>query len=1121
MSHGRHTVVVGAWTTEVGSAVDRSADTLGEVSDRELSGAFDAGTLVRGGDYARAGRVTSIVVAEGGTKAAARVIGSGPAIYRTQVSLVRDSHGPFLDSDCTCPVGVACKHAAALVIALRTQRPWRSDDGPEGSGPRTTSWRDALDELLDVVEPEPEAGAVGLLLDVETPRGRPNPWRTDTDSVRIQLRPVVPGAVPGRWIKTGISWEAVAGGYYSSYTFRLDGPPLDALTAIADSHRRASRMASYGRMPASIPLGQLGRGWVDLLVRARDAGVVLVPHPTAGGEVHLVADEGHFVLDLHPADGGGVRAVPSLDLPEGEGDVVVVGDPPTGWFRQEGRDLRLGGFGPDVDVAAARVVERGPFTIPGEDWSTFAIEKLPVLRRRATVRTHDGLTLPEVAPPRLHLSVRFGAKHAAHLTWSFRYGPLEDPVTVPITREHVSFRDPEAFRDPTREAELLELAPSRSDLPSLWDLTRLGWRLRPEVTLSDFDTVALAELLPALEAHDEVEVDVVGERTAYAEVTEAPRIAVGTRQSAEGNDWFDLRISVTVGSHEVPLADLVTALAHDEERLLLPDGAWFTLDSPELHRLRSLVEEARALQDRASDPLRLSVLHAGLWDELVEIGVVEEQSGHWQRAVDALLGIDAAHTPPPAEVPSALKATLRPYQEEGFRWLSLLWDLGLGGVLADDMGLGKTVQVIATALRAKERGELVDPMLIVAPTSVLGTWVGEVEKFAPDLSIAVLDRTRGKAKVPMAEAIAGADLVVTTYAVGRIDAEAFRSVPWSAAVLDEAQFVKNHQAKTYAAMRRLPARVTFALTGTPLENSLMDLWSLLSIVAPGLHPRPQVFRDQWARPIEAGTAPETLATLRRRIRPLMLRRTKEAVAADLPPKQEQVLHVALHPKHRAIYDRHLARERQRLLGLIDDLDGNRIAILRALTVLRQMALDPTLVDPEAYGGVAPSAKVEALVEQVAELAAEGHRALVFSQFTGFLALVRARLEAEGIPYAYLDGSTRDRAEVVRGFREGTAPVFLISLKAGGFGLTLTEADYVFVLDPWWNPAAENQAIDRAHRIGQTKSVNVYRLVSSDTIEEKVVALQDRKRDLFARVVDDGDLLSSALTADDLRGLLDR
>ena len=1114
--------------------MEQDPRTLAEVSDRLLVEAFGDTTFERGRSYAGAGRVTSVTVSDGGAWASARVIGSGPHIYRTELSLRHDDAGAYVEGGCSCPIGRDCKHAAALALMLRAQQPWRRLDvvagvdaasgAPSGDAQpeRPHSWRDALDELLDVPDPQTGSapGSVGLLLDVERPTGRAARWDMLPPTPSVLLRPVVPGAVPGRWIRTGISWEAVSGGYYSSSSHHVDGAPLDALTQIADAFRRSSRLSSYGRMPAGIPLSQVGRGWVELLTRARAAGIVLLTEATGSGEVILEPEVGHFVLDLTPVGGGDVRAVPSLDLP-GDGEVVTVGEPPTGWFRQEDGDLRLGGFGPDVDLAATRVVERGPFTIPQDDWSTFAVQTLPVLQRRATVRTHDGLTLPEVAPPRLHLAVTFAADHVVHLAWTFRYGPRDAPVTVPLARETSVLRDPDAFRSSAIEADLLTAAPTRHQLAALWELTRAGWALRERASVDGFDTVALAELLPALEADDRVEVEVSGERTAYAQVTQAPRIAVGTSESAEGNDWFDLRITVTVGDHEVPLADLVTALAHDEGRLLLPDGAWFTLDHPELERLRALVEEARELQDRPSDPLRLSVLHAGLWDELVEIGVVEEQSDRWQRSVDALLGVDDADAPPPAEVPVALKATLRPYQVEGFRWLSLLWDLGLGGVLADDMGLGTTLQVLATALRAKERGELADPMLIVAPTSVLATWAGEVERFAPDLSVVVLDRTRGKAKVPLERAIDGADLVVTTYAVARIDAEQFRTVRWSAAVLDEAQFVKNHQAKTYAAMRRLPARVTFALTGTPLENSLMDLWSLLSIVAPGLHPRPQVFRDQWARPIEAGTAPELLTTLRRRIRPLLLRRTKDAVASDLPPKQEQVLHVELHPRHRAIYDRHLARERQRLLGLIDDLDGNRIAILRALTVLRQMALDPALVDADEYGGVAPSAKVEALVEQVAELAAEGHRALVFSQFTGFLALVRARLDAEGIAYAYLDGATRHRADVVQGFREGEAPVFLISLKAGGFGLTLTEADYVFVLDPWWNPAAENQAIDRAHRIGQTKSVNVYRLVSTDTIEEKVVALQDRKRDLFARVVDDGNLLSSALTADDLRGLLER
>jgi SNF2 family DNA or RNA helicase len=301
-----------------------------------------------------------------------------------------------------------------------------------------------------------------------------------------------------------------------------------------------------------------------------------------------------------------------------------------------------------------------------------------------------------------------------------------------------------------------------------------------------------------------------------------------------------------------------------------------------------------------------------------------------------------------------------------------------------------------------------------------------------------------------------------------------------------------------------------------LENSL-DLWSMLSITAPGLFPNPQRFTEMFRRPIESGESPEQLTVLRRRIRPLMLRRTKERVATDLPPKIEQVLEVTLNAQHRKVYDKHLARERQWVLGLLDDLQRNRIAILTSLTLLRQLSLDASLVD-ERHAGKVRSRKIEVLVYQLREVVAEGHLVLVFSQLTGFLALVRARLDEEHIGHCYLDGRTRNRPARIAELTDGDAPVFLISLKAGWVGLTLLEADYVFVLDPWWNPAAEAQAVDRAHRIAQTRTVTVYRLVATDTIEEKVVALQQRKRDLFARVVGDETMAGAALTADDIRGL---
>jgi len=362
------------------------------------------------------------------------------------------------------------------------------------------------------------------------------------------------------------------------------------------------------------------------------------------------------------------------------------------------------------------------------------------------------------------------------------------------------------------------------------------------------------------------------------------------------------------------------------------------------------------------------------------------------------------------------------------------------------------------------------------------------------------------------------DLVVTTYALLRLEREQFTSQHWAGLVLDEAQQVKNHQSKAYAAVRAIDADFRLAVTGTPFENRLMELWSLLSITAPGLYPAPRRFREVVVGPVEKGADAAALDRFRTRIRPFMLRRTKELVAADLPPKQEQVLDVTLEPRHRKIYDVHLAKERQKILGLVEDFDRNRVAIFSALTKLRQLALDPALVDPEHER--VGSAKLDLLADQLSEVTAEGHQALVFSTFTSFLTRVRERLTHDGIATVYLDGSTRDREAVIEAFRRGEAPVFLISLKAGGVGLTLTEADYVYVLDPWWNPAAEAQAVDRAHRIGQDKHVNVYRLVAGDTIEEKVMELKARKAALFAKVIDGGGASSSGITAEDVRRLFD-
>jgi SNF2 family DNA or RNA helicase len=715
---------------------------------------------------------------------------------------------------------------------------------------------------------------------------------------------------------------------------------------------------------------------------------------------------------------------------------------------------------------------------------------------------------PEISPPTLVLRASYGADHALGVDWEWAYDVGGSPVRAPL------HDGPDlGYRDPDREREIL----ADLDLPLDW-FARLSSdrdrQLVPHSEFGDIDTVRFTtELLPMLAGRPGVAVEVSGTAADYREASDSLSIGLSTDELAGDADWFGLGVTVSVEGNEVPFTQVFSALSQGQSQLLLPDGAYFSLQKPELQALRRLIDEARALQDTPGGQLRISRFQAGLWDELTQLGVVDRQAAAWQRQVTGLLSIDSVEDRDP---PAMLAARLRPYQLDGFRWLAFLWECQLGGVLADDMGLGKTIQTLALICHARQAEPGAAPFLIIAPTSVVSNWATESARFAPGLNVVAVADTLRRRGQDLSDIVADADVVVTSYTLFRLDFDAYAAADWSGLVLDEAQAVKNHQSKAYQCARLLPAPFKLAITGTPMENNLLELWSLLSITAPGLFPNPARFTDYYARPIEKRGDAELLAQLRRRVKPLLRRRTKEQVAADLPAKQEQVLEVDLHPRHRKLYQTQLQRERQKVLGLIDDMNKNRFTILRSLTLLRQLSLHAGLVDDARHD--LPSAKIDALCEQLQDVVDGGHRALVFSQFTGFLGKVRERLDADGVEYCYLDGRTRNRAAVLERFKAGSAPVFLISLKAGGFGLNLTEADYCFLLDPWWNPATEAQAVDRTHRIGQTRNVMVYRLIARDTIEEKVMALKERKAQLFTSVMDDGDVFNSSLSADDIRTL---
>ncbi|WP_447924449.1 DEAD/DEAH box helicase [Georgenia muralis] len=1071
----------------------------------EILAAVGPGAFVRGGLYAREGRVTWLTSDPDRRVLFAEVAGSEGRRYQTIVQ-VGDAAGKRLSQGrCTCPVAVSCKHVAAVLVAART------DLAPDRR--RTPSWERLLAPVVDDDgEPAGVEQPIGLQFEPTVVPG----FRGDPDSLRVRLRPVVPGR-RSAWVRTGIGWRDLAfrwGAHNRVEAHR------EALHALHEAHRPT------GYSGGDVHLDEFGPALWPLLRAATEAGVPFVDTRATGGVV-LADAPATVALDLVRGDDGALTATAVVDLPDGQagpdghGEVsaappedgeprlALVGSPAHGVVVDRG-ELVLAPFARPLTGRATSLLAAGALHVPAEDTERFLAEYYPALRRLVPVRSDGSVELPEVAPPRLGLTLTYAEDHHLTLEWDVRYD------TGGSTRREPLESGGGAGRDRAGEQRLL----SGLDLP---EILRAGpgptgpapIGPAPTLVLRGLDAAVFSEeTLPSLREQG-VEVDVVGTPPAYRRSDAVPVIRL-TATEAEG-DWFDLGVSVEIDGEKIPFERLFVALARGEDHLVLDSGTYFGIDRPELDQLRRLIEEARYLTDRpaADGPLRMTSYQVGLWEELAALGVVEAQSARWAASVDRLL---AGHAADPPAVPAGLAATLRPYQEEGFRWLSHLWDAGLGGILADDMGLGKTVQTLAMILRAQETGSLTSPVLVVAPTSVVAGWAEEAARFAPGLRVVTLSETQRKSGRPLAGDVAEADLVVTSYALFRIDEAAYRGLTWSGLVLDEAQFVKNHQAKTYQCARRLAAPFKLAISGTPLENSLMDLWALLSIVAPGMFPDPQVFTEVYRRPIERGTDSERLATLRARIRPFIRRRTKEQVAPDLPPKQEQVLHVQLNPRHRKVYDTHLQRERRKVLSLLDDVEKNRFTILRSLTLLRQLSLDAALVD-EQYASVR-SSKADVFLEQLEEVIAGGHRALVFSQFTSFLATVRDRLDEQGVDYCYLDGRTRNRARRVEEFKTGQAPVFLISLKAGGFGLNLTEADYCFVLDPWWNPAAEAQAVDRTHRIGQDKSVMVYRLVAEDTIEEKVLALQARKRDLFDKVVDEGGALSAPLSAGDIREMLE-
>ncbi len=735
-----------------------------------------------------------------------------------------------------------------------------------------------------------------------------------------------------------------------------------------------------------------------------------------------------------------------------------------------------------------RRLRRG-WTFGSQDYATLAGDHLVRWRRRVPVIVEtDRLPQARTLAPRLHLATsRVG--DTLEVLGTIVYG---DPAVARVDGERLT---------PLRDAKTVPVRNHKLELAVHSELR--GLKLEPGVRrrMGPEEAVAWRGRATRLES-------VGWQGEAHHQFFEAGELE--PRLSTEGEAfelWFDAGHDGEGQSSEGQgqgdgtsgRADAAVVMrAWDEGHSLVPlmDGgfgrvpaAWLSEHAP---RVLALL---RAREQRDDDTVPTWALPdvAALCEALEQPAppAFERLRG----LVDGFVGM------PEPTLPSDLQATLRDYQHDGVRWLSFLQHAGLGALLADDMGLGKTLQSLC-ALRGRT--------LVVAPTSVLPNWAAEARRFLPSLRVCTYHGP-GRALDPEA------DITLTTYALLRLDNEALSAVQWGTVVLDEAQAIKNPDSQVARAAFRMNADFRIAMTGTPVENRLEDLWSQMHFANPGLLGGRSEFGDRYVKPIAAGQASRA-AALRERIRPFILRRRKREVAKELPPRTDVVLHCELSPPERELYDAVRATTQKDIAKRLGS-GGNVMAMLEALLRLRQAACHSGLV-PGADEPTDTSAKLALLRETLQTLVAGEHKALVFSQWTSLLDRCEPVLEAAGLPFIRLDGSTRDRGAVVEQFQSDDGPpVMLISLRAGGTGLNLTAADHVFLLDPWWNPAVEDQAADRAHRIGQDKPVLVHRLVARNTVEERILALQEHKRELAEAAVGDA-AQASAITRNELMALLE-
>ena len=748
---------------------------------------------------------------------------------------------------------------------------------------------------------------------------------------------------------------------------------------------------------------------------------------------------------------------------------------------------------PGLPVPYLRLLQ-GPLAIPADAADAFLARELPVLARYFEIEGDVAAAEPE---PVVIPDVRF----AAH---------IEGSLNFLTARLDAIYGERKITLDATGAA-LARFARNRAaEQSAVARLAACGFSgpnaqgefvLRGERGILGF----FASALPRLQREWAV---TIGER--FEHVTrDVERVAPRVEIVSSGEQWFDLRYELASPSGERFSGADIARLLQGGQSFVKKGNKIAVFDGALLDEFEHVLRDS-APRQLTPGTYRLDSKQAGALDLFAsESGVAIAGQGTWRQWATATRNLDTLKPVPLGD----LEGILRPYQKHGVAWLHFLAKNGLAGILADEMGLGKTLQALAFLRTLRGTG----PSIIVCPSSLIFNWQAEAARWTPELRVHALEGGRRD----FAQ-IAASDIVITSYPLLRRDIEKYRGIEFAAAMLDEAQHIKNPDSQNAQSATALRARHRFVLTGTPMENSVRDIWSLMNFLMPGYLGSREDFRERTERPMQTDASGPEAARLRRRIQPFMLRRTKKTAAADLPDKIEQVAYCELTPTQREIYTQLAAATRTKLSELAAEKNAGkaRMLMLTALLRLRQAACDARLLGMEnPPPAEEASAKLELLGELLSTAIDGGNRVLVFSQFVTMLAAMREQLAAQNIDYCYLDGSTKDRGKEVARFQNGNAPVFLISLKAGGTGLNLTAADTVIHFDPWWNPAVEAQATDRAHRIGQRKVVTSYKLIARDTVEEKILTLQAKKRAAIAATIESEEPMMEGLSMSEIEDLL--